>query len=301
MPTKHEDNKAIFHITVWGLAVNVLLTILKAVIGLAAGSLALLADAMHSLSDIATDGMVFLGVKLGGRPADANHPFGHGKIETMFALAISTLLIAGGVGIVWRVILALTRPVTAPPGLPVLIAAVLSVLLKEILYHLTVRVARKTGSIILRANAWHHRTDAFSSIVVLAGAGAILLGWPYGDQAAGMAVGIMVTYSGGKIGFDSLRELGEAGVDDETHGRLKEILENQPDIAAWHRLRARRVGREIYMDVHVLVDPALTVVAGHRIAQTVEDAIWKGLNKSVNVIVHIEPNLPEEKKEKDIS
>ncbi len=292
------QNAAIRQITLLGAAVNIVLAIIKAAVGLSVGSLALVADAIHSFSDLATDAVVLIGVKLGSRPPDSTHPFGHGKLETLTSLIIAGVLIGSGVGIVLKAVHAFSLTPAAKTGWMILGPALLSVILKEWLFRRTMTVARKTNSTILYANAWHHRTDSLSSVAVLIGAGTIIFGWGYGDQAAGLVVGLMIIYAGIKIIGQSLIELGEGGVDRETKGQLANILSKQKGVSSWHRLRARRVGREIVMDVHVLVDPKLSVVAGHKISKKVEFAIRSHLDRPVNVVVHIEPDLPIERKEK---
>jgi cation diffusion facilitator family transporter len=296
-----QEQKNIYRVTWLGMAVNISLFVIKLIVGSWVGSLALIADALHSLSDLATDILVLLGVKIGSRPADATHPFGHGKIETIFTFGIATLLIGGGVGIVWQAVQRFAMTANTPAGTWILVVACFSVILKEGLYQVTSQVAKKTKSAMLQANAWHQRTDALSSLAVLFGAVAIMLGWPYGDQAASLVVGLMIAYAGGGIAIKSLNELGEASVDQETREQFEKILRAQPGIDSWHRLRARRVGREIHMDIHILVEAQLTVVEGHRIAQQVEDAIQNQVGKAVSIVVHIEPNLPEEKNEPDIN
>ncbi|MCK5241400.1 cation transporter [bacterium] len=294
-----QEQKSIYQVTWIGMIVNISLAGIKFMVGWLVGSLALVADAIHSLSDLATDGLVLLGVKIGSKPADASHPFGHGKFETLMTLLIASVLIAAGLGIIWQAVLRFQSESGPPAGIWILLVAVLSVLLKEGSYQMTRLVAKKTGSMMLMANAWHHRTDALSSLAVLFGALAIMLGWPYGDQAAGMVVGLMVAYTGGEIAVKSMNELGEAGVDQKTREQIERILRAQPGVASWHRLRARRVGREINMDIHILVAPQLTIVEGHRIAQQVENVIREQIGAFVNIVVHIEPNLPEEIQEQD--
>ncbi len=290
---------AIRRVTLLGSAINLGLTAVKLSVGLLVGSLALVADALHSLSDLASDVIVLIGVKFGSRPPDATHPFGHGKIETLATLVMGGLLVTGGVLIILKSGGRLSGASLLPPGWPVMVVALISIVSKEWIYRRTLRVSRRTNSAMLLANAWHHRSDALSSVVVLLGAGSLLLGWRYGDAAAGLVVGLMVVYAGGKIAANCVRELGEAGVDHGTQTHLAEIVKNQPGVAAWHRLRARRAGREILMDVHILVDPAISVTEGHQISKQVEAAIAAQMGSRVNVTVHIEPNLPEEQDGQD--
>ena len=152
---------------------------------------------------------------------------------------------------------------------------------------------RKINSMALTANAWHHRSDALSSIVVLVGGATALLGWANGDIVAGMLVGLMVIAVGGKIGFEAIMELSEGSAGVETENRIRQVIAGFDEIIEWHRLRVRRIGRELMMDIHIVIDPDLTVRQGHEIADRVEQAVQEALDWPVNFTIHIEPDTEE--------
>lgn len=276
-------------VTVLGLCANVFLLILKLVVGVLVGSAALIADAAHSFSDLLTDFVAILGIRLGARPADESHPYGHGRFETIAASLIGVALVAAGVLIAWDAGLALYRYEHSFPGYLVVVVAAVSIGSKEWLYQATRRVARRVKSPALSANAWHHRSDALSSVAVLIGAVAGLLGWGHGDQVAAIAVGAMV----GVVGLNSLwkvfLELTEGSISAEERGSVVKAIESVPGVRSWHRLRTHLVGREVCMDVHVLVDKNLSVGEGHAVCTAVEQAIDGALDRPVSVVVHCEP------------
>jgi len=285
--TVHEDQG--MRVTVVGLCVNVFLLVLKLAVGFLVGSAALVADAAHSLSDLLTDVVAMLGIRLSARPADESHQYGHGRFETVAASLIGVALVVAGVLIAWNAGLSLYRQEHIFPGYPVLVVAVVSIGLKEWLYQATRRVARRVKSPALGANAWHHRSDALSSVAVLIGAVAGMLGWGHGDQVAAIAVGAMV----GVVGLNSLwkvfLELTEGSISAEERGAIAKAIEGVPGVKGWHRLRTRLVGREVFMDVSVLVDKRLSVGEGHAVCSAVEDAIGGALERPVSVVVHCEP------------
>jgi cation diffusion facilitator family transporter len=281
--------RQIVRVTVWGLWLNLILVGLKLGVGVAVGSAALVADGVHSISDVSTDVICILGVRLSARPADESHAFGHGRYETIAALLIGGALVAAGVLITWRAAVSLYQGETNIPGYPVIVVAIVSLVSKEAMFRVTRRVAARTGSSALHVNAWHHRSDALSSVAVLIGAVAGAAGWGHGDQAAAIAVGIMVS----AVGFGALRnvfvELTEGSISKEEQGEIVRAIRSIPDVRSWHRLRTRVVGREVFMDVHIRVDPEISVAEGHRICSNVEDAISRSLERPVNVVVHCEP------------
>jgi cation diffusion facilitator family transporter len=271
------------------MCVNVLLMGLKLAVGLVIGSAALVADAIHSISDLSTDFVVILGVRFSSRPADESHPYGHGKFETIATSVIGTVLLSAGFYIVWEAGFALYRQEVNIPGYPVIIVAMVSIVAKEWVYRVTRRVARRVGSSALYVNAWHHRTDALSSLAVLIGGIAGAAGWGHGDQVAAIVVGAMV----GVVGINALWkvfvELTEGSVSTYERESIAEAIESVPGVRSWHRLRTRLVGREVFMDVHVQVDAVLSVAEGHRICSAVEHAIAGSMERTVNVVVHCEP------------
>ncbi len=290
---EHATERTI-RVTILGMLVNLLLAGLKLGVGLVVGSVALLADAVHSLSDLSTDIVVIVGAKLGAKPADECHPYGHGKYETLAAFFIGVVLVGAGFYLAWQAGNSLYRQEQSFPGAGVIVVAAASIFAKEAVYQFTKRVARRLKSASLHVNAWHHRSDALSSVAVLFGAIAAQAGWGYGDQAAAIVVGLMVSGVGLKAIWDILVELSEGSVSDEEQTAIVSAIERVPGVRNWHRLRTRLVGREVFMDVHVRVDPALSVSEGHNICSAIERSIVDTTERPINVVVHCEPNQPSE-------
>jgi cation diffusion facilitator family transporter len=283
-------------ITYLSIAVNIALSVIKIAIGFLAASLAMIADGIHSLSDLATDVAVLLGLRLGSKQPDEGHPYGHGRAETFSAGLIALVLIFVGGVMMYYATKAIARDEVTEPRLAVLIAAILSIVSKEWLYRRTQKVAIQSHSAALYANAWHHRSDALSSIAVVIGFISLELGFGHGDQVAAIAVGLMIIWVGVRIIGDSLRELTEGAVDADTIEQIKNIISTNTSIRQWHRLRTRTVGREVFLDLHILVDPDLSIAAAHQIAESLEGALHKQITRPVNITVHIEPDVPELRK-----
>jgi len=275
------------------MAVNIALAIVKIAIGLLAASLALVADGIHSLSDLATDAIVLLGVRLGLKEPDPRHPYGHGRAETLAAGLIAVILISVGGAMIYYATMAIARDEVTAPRIEVLIAAIVSIAAKEWLYRATQRIAILSQSPALYANAWHHRSDALSSVAVVIGFAALQLGFGHGDQVAAIAVGLMVMSVGVKVIGDCLRELTESAVDQDTIEHIKQIISSNSSIRQWHKLRTRTVGREVFLDLHILVDPDLNVAAAHEITVSLEKALDEQIKRPINITIHIEPHQPE--------
>jgi cation diffusion facilitator family transporter len=285
--------KQIKSITYLGMVVNIALSVIKVAIGLFAASLALIADGLHSLSDVATDMAVLLGLRLGSKEPDQSHPYGHGRAETFSAGLIALILIVVGGAMIYYATLAIARDEMTTPRLAVLIAAVISIAAKEWLYRITQKAAIESHSPALYANAWHHRSDALSSVAVVIGFISLELGFGHGDQVAAIAVGLMIIWVGVRIIGDALRELTEAAVDPDTIEHIKEIINSNSSIGSWHKLRTRMVGREVFLDLHILVDPDLKITAAHEIAESLEKTLDEQIARPINITVHIEPDTPE--------
>jgi len=289
---RETTNRHIRSITYIGAIINFLLSVVKVVIGYLAGSLALIADGIHSLSDLTTDAVVLVGLWLGSRKADQSHPYGHGRAETFAGGSIAVILILVGGAMIYYATIAIAKDETNVPRVAVLIAAVVSIVSKEWLYKITQRAAIESHSPSLYANAWHHRSDALSSVAVVIGFVSLLFGFGHGDQAAAIAVGVMIIWVGVKIISDALKELTEGAVDQDTIEHVKQIINANSAIHQWHQLRTRMVGREVFLDVHILVDPNLNVAAAHQISESLEKTLDEQLARPVNITVHIEPDLP---------
>ncbi len=277
-------------VTFWGMAANVLLVLVKLFVGIGTGSLALTADGIHSGSDIATDLAVLGGIHLSSKPADSDHPYGHGRYETLAGGAVAVAVILVGIFIAWEGGSALYAGRVIFPGFPVVIVAIFSILLKELVYRRTIETARQLSSPALHANAWHHRSDAFSSIAVLLGGIGGLIGWGYADQVAGILVGGMVVIAGAKTVHKVMHELTEGGLSSSDLSAIREAVESVRGVRSWYDLRTHSLGRQIYVDLRVLVDPSLSLVEGHSISTQVENAVSSAFNRQVSVIVHVEPD-----------
>jgi len=283
-------------ITYIGIAVNIALSVIKVVIGSLAGSLALIADGVHSLSDVATDAAVLLGLRLGSKGPDQSHPYGHGRAETFSAGLIALVLILVGGAMIYYATMAIARDKVIVPRLAVLIVAIVSIAAKEWLYKATQKIAIQSHSPALYANAWHHRSDALSSVAVVIGFITLEFGFGHGDQVAAIAVGLMIIWVGVRVIGDSLRELTEGAVDSDTVERIREVINADSSIRQWHKLRTRTVGREVFLDLHILVDPDLDIAAAHEIAESLENALHEQITRPVNITVHIEPDIPDLRK-----
>jgi len=285
--------RRIRNITLWGVGVNSFLIILKLSIGIRIQSSALIADGVHSISDLFTDFIILVGARLSNRPPDDSHPYGHSKIETIASQFVAVILLAAGGMFVWTAASNIFSGKKNFPGIFMLLVAAVSVVSKEALFVLTRKVSKLTQSPALYANAWHHRSDSFSSMAVLLGGFAGLLGWGHADHAATIVIGFMIAGVGGKIFYEGMIELTEHSVDEESIRVIGNVLSEEEGVLHWHALRTRRLGAEVFVDVHILVDPNLSVSRGHEISMKVEKKVKESLSHPVNILVHIEPYTKE--------
>ena len=285
-------NKDIKFVTNLGIAGNIVLSTVKVGVGYLAGSMALIADGIHSISDMTTDIAVLLGVHFGSKQPDEEHQYGHGRTETFAAAFIGAALIVVGAVMIYRAAIDMAAGKYSTPGFVVLFVALISVVVKELLYRMTKRIAIKSNSSALYANAWHHRSDALSSIAVVAGFVSLKFGFKYGDQMAAVGVGLMIILVAIRIISDCLQELRERAVDSDTIEHIKNIINDNSSIHQWHKLRTRTVGREVFLDLHILVDPDLSVADAHQIAENLEETLDEQITRPVNITVHIEPDIP---------
>jgi len=283
-------------VTLLGILWNVVLLAVKLAVGLLTGSAGLIADGIHTASDMATDIAVLGGMHLARRKADATHPYGHGRFETLAGGVVAGALILVGAFLVWEGIAALYRGESGYPGAGVVVVALASIVVKEWMYRRTAWVAREVGSAALQANAWHHRSDALSSIAVLAGGIGGLVGFGEADHLAGLIVGLMVVTAGGRTLMRVLHELTEGGLTRSDLETIEKAIGGVAGVREWHHLRTRLVGRETFVDVHVLVDPDLSIVDAHHVSTDVETSVRRACGKPVNVTVHIEPDLAEQRR-----
>ncbi len=284
-------------VTYISIAANILILVpVKFTVGFLTGSLSLVADGVNSVSDMITDFAVLLGVHFGSKKPDAEHPYGHGKLETLSAAAIALGLLAVGLGMVYYAAHDIATGRIKRPGNLVLVAATFAVVVKEIIYRITKAAALKYHCPAALANAWHDRAEALSSVAVIIGVISQKIGFDYGDQVAAIVIGIMVSFVAAGIIKDCLAELTEQAVDQATIEHIKGIVKANGQVRQWHHLRTRAVGREIFLDLHILVDPALSISAAHDISERLETDIRSQLTRPVNIIIHVEPDVPQLRK-----
>lgn len=277
------------NVTVVGALINVVLTVMKIVTGIIGHSHALIADGVHSLSDLIGDGFVLFAARLGSRSADANHPYGHERIETAGTVAVGLVLIAVAGGFAYDAVQRILHPEELLiPNWIVLPIAVASVLIKEGLYHYTMYAARRTRSALIEANAWHHRSDAFSSIVVVIGVLGALYGLLWFDAIATIIVAVLIGIMGWQFSWDALQELVDTGLGDEELAELRQHIQAVAGVRSHHDLRTRRMGGNVLIDVHILVDPWISVSEGHRIAVEVRRRLLKKISDTSDVLVHVD-------------
>jgi len=276
--------------TWWGVIVNLLLSIGKLVVGYIGHSQALIADGLHSLSDLISDGMVLVATHHSNTDADEDHPYGHARYETVATITLAVLLTIVGIGIgVDAVYRLMDSESLAIPAMMTLWVAGASVLSKEILFQYTMRVARRVKSKMLEANAWHHRSDAISSIIVMIGIAGAIWGYPILDSIAAIIVAVMIAKIGWELGHQSFQELVDTGLDTDTLAQIGDTIRAINGVNELHMLRSRRMGNNVLVDVHILVSPRLSVSEGHQISEAVEAALTQNFDDINDVTVHIDP------------
>lgn len=288
--------KEIYKVTLIGSAVNAVLIVLKFIAGFVGRSSAMVADAVHSLSDFISDVVVLIFVKISGKPKDKGHDYGHGKFETLATVIIGILLIGAGIGLMINGIEAVIRSLNGEslerPTMLALIVAVASILSKEWLYRYTIRTGNKINSQAVVANAWHHRSDAVSSLGTLIGiAGAMFLGdrWRILDPIAAIVVSVLIIKSGYDIVKPCISELLEASLPEENEKKIISLVTGVPGILAVHNLRTRRIGNGIAVDLHAKMDGNLTLTEAHEKATAAENAIKRAFGDNTIINIHMEP------------
>ncbi|MBT3183651.1 MAG: cation transporter [Nitrospina sp.] len=271
-----------------GMIANILLSLFKFVGGILGNSVALVADAIHSLSDLVTDLIVLFTHRIGKMPQDEDHPYGHGRAETIGATVIGLLIIVTGIGVTYKTWETINEISEQAPGLLAASAALLSILINEGLFHYTRRVGEATKSPALIANAWHHRSDAFSSIAALIGIIGAWQGFAFMDPLAGAVVGCMIVKVGIDITRQGVRDLMDTALSDEHTEKIHSILKEIPEVLHFHELRTRVIGGEFLIDVHILVDPEMTVTEGHRVAEIARRNLIKAIPNIQDVLIHVD-------------
>ena len=284
-----ERHRITQRVTLTGAAVNCALASLQILFGLLGKSQALLADGIHTLSDLGTDFIVLYASRRSSKAADKDHPYGHGRIETLASLVLGAILGMVGIGIGIRGVESVLSPATTNPEAITIVFASLAIVAKEGLYHYTLRAARATHSTMLESNAWHHRSDALSSIVVVIGISAQLMGIPYMDAVAAIIVACMISWMGLRLGRKALNELIDTGLDLELIEQVRAAMQSNSSVIGVHNLRSRSMGGLGYLDAHIEVDSNLTVSEAHYIAHRIEHQVKKRFPKIIDVQIHIDP------------
>ncbi len=291
--------KEIYTVTLVGTAVNAILIVLKFIAGFVGRSSAMVADAVHSLSDFISDIIVLVFVKIAGKPKDKGHDYGHGKFETLATMIIGVLLFIAGIGLmingVESVIASLNGQTLERPTMLALVVALASIGSKEWLYRYTLKAGKRLNSPAVTANAWHHRSDAVSSLGTLVGiAGAMFLGdrWRILDPIAAIVVSVFIIKSGYDIVKPCIAELLEASLPDNTEREIITLVMSVPGIESVHNLRTRRIGNGIAIDLHAQMDGNLTLSQAHEKATAAENAIRRAFGENSIINIHMEPVSP---------
>lgn len=288
--------KGIYKVTIIGSIVNFILLVFKFIAGIAGHSAAMVADAVHSLSDFVTDIVVIVFVKISGKPQDESHDYGHGKYETLATAIIGVVLLCVGIGIlvnsVTDVVDVYNGKQIKAPGVLALIAAAVSIIFKEVLYQYTVHKGKTLDSKAVVANAWHHRSDAFSSIGTLIGiAGAMFLGekWRVLDPIAAFIVSIFII----KVAIDLVKpcidELLEKSLSNEVEEKILSIVTAFPEVDHPHHLRTRRIGNNIAIEIHIRMDGSMSLKDAHDVTKRIESAVKDEFGPETHIGIHMEP------------
>lgn len=285
-----ERRHAVTRTSIVGAAINLVLSVVKIIAGVLGHSQSLVADGIHSLSDLLSDLLVLLAGRRASQGPDRDHPYGHARYETVATLVLGLLLVAVAVGIAWDSTERLFQPTALLKPEPLtLLAALASILIKEWLYWWTLGYAKRAKSDLLRANAWHHRSDAVSSVVVLIGIAGTMAGLVYLDAIAAVVVAIMIAKIGWEVGWEAINELVDTGLESERLSAVKHTIRSVGGVRDIHMLRTRRYAGQVSADVHVLVDPLVSVSEGHMISLLVEHRLKHDIDEITDVTVHIDP------------
>ena len=286
----HPERFAAARKSTWvSIIINLLLTSLQVIGGYFAHSQALMADGLHSLSDLFSDVLVLFANRHGNRHADAEHPYGHARIETAATLILGAFLAVLGIVLLVTAAMRLQHPDALRTVSPLALAvAVIALAAKEGMFRYMLAVAKKVRSQMLVANAWHARSDAASSLVVIIGVIGNLLGFTFFDLLAAAVVGVMIAHMGGKLAVEAMAELIDTGLDEEEVEAIRQTLLKNPGVRGLHELRTRKMADNALVDAHIIVDPRISVSEGHYIAESARHAVLKN-HHVLDVMVHIDP------------
>ncbi len=285
------NKKEIMKVTLWSLVLNVLISILKFVLGILGNSQAVVADAAHSFSDTSTDLVILLGVKFWTAPPDDNHPYGHQKIESFVTIIIGIILLTAACGIGYNAIATINVDHADKLKLFTIVGPIISIIFKELLFRKTYQVGVKTNSSAVKANAWHHRTDALSSIPVLIAVVASLINPKLIilDHIGAIVVAAFIIKLALEIIYKNINELVDTGITEEEYLHISKIISEIKSVKGFHKVRSRKLGSSIYLDLHLEVDGDLSVSEGHDITEDVQQALISSNSKIIDVMVHLEP------------
>ena len=285
-----ERNLASRRVTMVSIGSNLLLTAMQIIIGYIGHSQALVADGVHTLSDLITDFMVLFALVHVHKSADADHPYGHARIETAVSMILGLMLLAVGIGIAVRAgIRLISNEPFVIPTMATLWTALFTLIVKEALYRYTIRTAIKYDSNMLRGNAWHHRSDAISSLIVAIGIAGVTMGFNMLDALAAIVVAVMIGKVGIEVSWNAVRELIDTGLQGEQIRNVERIITEVPEVKSLHVLRSRLLGGKALVDVHVQVESHISVSEGHHISESVRQRVIAGIEEVDDVMVHVDP------------
>ncbi len=283
--------RSVRKVTWIGLFINLVLAAIKFAAGIFGRSQALVADAIHSLTDLTTDIAVIAGSHYWSRPPDEDHPYGHQRLETLVTVFIGVMLAAAGIGVGWKAISTLHGAHSAPPKLIAALVALISIIGKEIMYRWTASIGRRIKSPALAANAWHHRADAISSLPVLIAISAAMVfpSWSFLDRVGAVIVSIFIVHASIKILWPAFSELIDVGAPSEIRKRIRTRALKNEGVLQVHDIRTRYISSSIQVDLHIVVEGSITVREGHDIADDVKNRIINEIQEVLDVIVHVDP------------
>lgn len=294
-PIQRERYLLIRNATLVGIVINILLTGAQLFFGWVGRSHALIADGLHSLSDLISDLVVLIAAKYGTRRADKKYPYGYARFETVATIIVGGILILVALVILIDATKRLFEPALLFHPTPVSLAVVVvTILIKEALFHYTMYVAHRVRSKMLRASAWHHRSDAISSVIVLVGITGSMAGITWLDAAASIGVSLLIAKIGWSLGGGGVRELVDMGLDTEKLETIKNLIKSVDGVHTLHELRTRYTGANVLVDVHLLVNPRVSVSEGHQIGENVRFSLMEEMQEIIDVTVHIDPENDEE-------
>jgi len=290
--TKPDETTVIRRLSLVGIIGNVSLSAFKFIAGIMGNSSAMVSDAVHSLSDVFATFIAFLGVRFGRREADASHPYGHERIESLAAIVLGLILLVTGVGIGWvglEKILAGNYESLPIPGMIALVAAIVSIAVKEGMFWYTRHWARVIRSSAFEADAWHHRSDAMSSIGALVGVGGSMLGYPVLDPIASVVICLFILKQGISIIYDALKKMLDTSCGEQFEEEVRQLVDAENQVEHIDMLRTRMFGDKVYIDMEIAIDGSMQLTDAHAIAERVHDDIEHAFPEVKHVMIHVNP------------